>query len=118
VVRAWRELLAQKFTTWCALEHALGEHDLGVTEFEVLDRLAERHEDEDFRVQQLADSVCLSQSALSRLIGRLERDGLVSRAMCDQDRRGVFVCLTEAGRERYLAARKTHRAVLARTLGG
>jgi DNA-binding MarR family transcriptional regulator len=64
----------------------------------------------------LAGSVCLSQSALSRLIGRLEADGLVRRAMCTEDRRGIFAHLTDAGRARWEAARPTHRAVLAEQL--
>jgi DNA-binding MarR family transcriptional regulator len=36
--------------------------------------------------------------------------------MCPTDRRGIFACLTEAGRARYDAARPTHRSVLAETL--
>jgi DNA-binding MarR family transcriptional regulator len=36
--------------------------------------------------------------------------------MCPEDRRGVAVCLTDEGRERYEAARPTHRQVLAETL--
>ena len=67
-------------------------------------------------MQELAAAVHLSQSALSRTVGRLEKDGLVHRAMCAEDRRGVAVCLTAAGRERYEAARPTHREVLAETL--
>jgi DNA-binding MarR family transcriptional regulator len=67
-------------------------------------------------MQELAAAVHLSQSALSRTVGRLEKDGLVSRAMCPEDRRGVAVCLTDEGRERYEAARPTHRRVLAETL--
>ncbi|BFV60315.1 hypothetical protein KCMC57_up54190 [Kitasatospora sp. CMC57] len=70
------------------------------------------------RVQDLAHQVHLSQSALSRLIGRLEKAGLVERAMCAADRRGIFVTLTESGRQRYLEARPVHREVLARTLSG
>ena len=68
------------------------------------------------RMQELAAAVHLSQSALSRTVGRLEKDGLVGRAMCPEDRRGVAVCLTDEGRERYEAARPTHRQVLAETL--
>ena len=59
----------------------------------------------------------LTQSTLSRLIGRLEKHGLVQRSMCDVDKRGIEVCLTDAGRVRYAAARPTQRAVLAATLG-
>jgi len=54
----------------------------------------------------------LSQSALSRAVARLERDGLVKRSMCSDDRRGVFVCLTAKGKRVYEQAVPTHRAVL------
>jgi len=67
-------------------------------------------------MQELASAVHLSQSALSRTVGRLEKDGLVGRTMCPEDRRGIAVCLTAEGRERYEAARPTHRRVLAETL--
>ena len=81
----------------------------------MLDRLIEAGE-EPPRVQTLARDLYLSQSALSRVIGRLERDGLVSRAICDVDRRGIYVCPTPEGRARHAAARETQRAVLAETL--
>ena len=116
LVDEWREILDRHARVYCALTHALEhQHGLGMSEFEVLERLAcdcgERP-----RMQELAAAVHLSQSALSRTVGRLEKDGLVSRAMCPEDRRGVAVCLTDEGRERYEAARPTHRRVLAETL--
>jgi len=115
-VSAWRGLAARHATVSAALERELGErHGLGVTEFEVLERLAEDQEHQ-FRVQELAEAVHLSQSALSRLIGRLEQHGLVERSLCDLDRRGIYVCLTEAGRRRHAEALPTQRAVLAATL--
>jgi DNA-binding MarR family transcriptional regulator len=112
----WRELLSRHARTVCALDDALEEHGLGMSEYEVLERLA-CDCGESPRMQELAGAVHLSQSALSRTVGRLEKDGLVSRAMCPDDRRGVSVCLTDSGRERYEAARPTHRRVLAETLG-
>jgi DNA-binding MarR family transcriptional regulator len=116
LVGAWRSLAARHAEVSSALEHELGQrHGLGVSEFEVLERLAE-DEQHKFRVQELAESVHLSQSTLSRLIGRLEQHGLVQRNMCDADRRGIDVCLTEAGRQRHAEAVPTHRAVLAATL--
>jgi DNA-binding MarR family transcriptional regulator len=118
IVSTWRALAAQHAAVTAALERELGErHGLGVTEFEVLERLAENDEHK-FRVQELAESVHLSQSALSRMIGRLEQHGLVQRSMCDVDRRGIDVCLTEAGRLRHAEALPTQRAVLAATLAG
>jgi DNA-binding MarR family transcriptional regulator len=117
VVGEWRDLLAKHAAAWGALEHELGaKHDLGPSDFEVLDYMVE-HGGEKLRVQELADGAHLSQSAVSRLVARLERSGLVFRAMCDVDRRGVFVCITEEGRARHAAAAPTHRAVLASVLG-
>src|ERR671924_23331 len=116
LVDAWRELLDRHHRTTSALERRLqDEHGLGVSEYEVLERLAAADKDQR-RMQELADAVHLSQSALSRVVARLEADGLVSRGMCPEDRRGIYACLTEAGRARYEAARPTHRAVLADTL--
>ena len=116
LVSRWRALVASHAAVTAALEHDLGErHGLGVTEFEVLERLAE-NPGHQFRVQELAESVHLSQSALSRLIGRLEQHGLVGRTLCDNDRRGIYVCLTDAGRRRHAEALPTQRAVLAATL--
>jgi DNA-binding MarR family transcriptional regulator len=113
----WRELLDSHARVSGALERALqAEHGLGVSEFEVLDRLATGDKDQR-RMQDLADSVHLSQSALSRLIGRLELEGLVTRAICSNDRRGIFACLTEAGRERHAEAAPTRARVLAEQLG-
>ena len=117
LVDAWRGLLDSHARTHGALERALKPHDLGVSEFEVLERLAADQPDNQRRMQELAEAVYLSQSALSRVVGRLEHDGLATRGMCAEDRRGIMVCITDAGRERYEAARPAHRAALAETLG-
>jgi DNA-binding MarR family transcriptional regulator len=117
LLESWRELLERHARVNGALERALqAEHDLGVTEFEVLEHLAAADDKDQRRMQELADAVHLSQSALSRLIGRLEAEGLVARSICDTDRRGVYTCLTEAGRSRYEAARPTQRRMLAEML--
>ena len=115
-VAAWRELAACHAAVSAALEHELGErHGLCVSDFEVLERLAESPERKS-RAQDLADAVHLSQSALSRLVDRLAKTGLVERCACDLDRRGVDVVLTEAGARRHDEAAPTHRDVLARYL--
>jgi DNA-binding MarR family transcriptional regulator len=116
LVAAWHEVMDRHARVSSALEKALQrQHGLGLSEFEVLERLHEI-EHEPCRMQVLSDAAHLSQSALSRLISRLEADGLVYRSMCEHDRRGIFAHLTEDGRARYEAARPTHRAVLAATL--
>jgi DNA-binding MarR family transcriptional regulator len=112
LVTEWRQLASRYAAASCALERELQDrHGLGMSEFEVLDRLATT-EAAKLRMQELAELVHLSQSALSRAVARLERDGLVCRALCEQDRRGVFVTLTDTGRQRQEEARPTQRAVL------
>jgi DNA-binding MarR family transcriptional regulator len=113
----WSELEAEHARVREALEHALQrQHRLSLTEYEVLRRLAESPEGHR-RIQELAEEIHLSQSALSRLVQRLEDDGYVCRNVCDFDRRGVFACVTDSGREAQAEARPTHVSVLAETLG-
>ncbi|MGN9836693.1 MarR family winged helix-turn-helix transcriptional regulator [Nonomuraea sp. H19] len=112
VVETWHYVLAKHAKAMCLLERELGErHGLGPSEFEVLDRIVQH--DRKLRLQELCDEVHLSQSALSRVVARLEKAALVSRGACDSDRRGVFVCITDEGRARYAEALPTQRAVLA-----
>src|SRR5215469_12228310 len=115
VKAAWRALISAKVASWNALERELGEsHGLGVSDFEVLDHLASRPG--GCRSQSLADAVHLSQSALSRLADRLERHGLVERSNCTNDRRGINLVLTAAGRDKHAQALRTYCEVLASTL--
>ncbi|AQZ66746.1 Transcriptional regulator, MarR family [[Actinomadura] parvosata subsp. kistnae] len=111
VVDTWHYVLAKHAQAMCQLERELGDrHGLGPSEFEVLDRIV--HHDRKLRIQELCDEVHLSQSALSRVVARLEKAALVTRGVCDSDRRGVFVCITDEGRARHAEALPTQRAVL------
>jgi DNA-binding MarR family transcriptional regulator len=115
---AWRQLSSRYAAVSGALGRELEErHGLSLHEFEVLARLA-GDDHEQHRMQELADATQLTQSALSRLIGRLEQEGLVKRSMCDVDRRGIYACLADSGLERYEQALPTYRAVLAESLAG
>jgi DNA-binding MarR family transcriptional regulator len=58
-----------------------------------------------------------SQPGLSRLVQRLERDGLVERAVDAGDRRATTLALTRAGRRRYQRAHTTYVAALDEHLG-
>ncbi len=121
LVTEWREILAIHARTACEIDRELHQYGLGASDFEVLDMLAAGDAEDggcSFRVQELADRVHLSQSALSRLVARLEKDGLVDRGICSEDRRGVRVAITAAGRARYEEARPGHLAVLERMLAG
>ncbi len=55
--------------------------------------------DKRLRMHELADRVVLSRSGLSRLVDRLEAEGLLARKRCGTDRRGAYAVLTEAGRD-------------------
>jgi DNA-binding MarR family transcriptional regulator len=117
----WRDILAAHARTMCEIDRVLHPHGLGASDFEVLDVLVSEADvsdpGEECRVQDIAGRVHLSQSALSRLIGRLEKDGLVERSMCVEDRRGVRVALTARGRELHDEVLPLQRAALERSLG-
>lgn len=116
LVSRWRTLATCYNTVACNLDRALQEtHGLSMSEYETLDRLVEAN-CEQRRMQDIAADMYLSQSALSRTVARLEKHGLVERAICQDDRRGVFVRLTEEGRDRHTAARETHLKILAERL--
>ncbi|MFJ9379909.1 MarR family winged helix-turn-helix transcriptional regulator [Streptomyces sp. NPDC101455] len=114
LVDQWREMLALHARTQCELDRALHQHGLCGSDFEVLDVLSA--ESCAFRVQEISERVHLSQSALSRLIARLEKDGLVERGMCAEDRRGVRVTLTDKGRTLHGEVLPLQRAVLTKML--
>ncbi|MGI5406364.1 MarR family winged helix-turn-helix transcriptional regulator [Streptomyces chartreusis] len=118
LVDQWRDILALHARTQCELDRALHQHGLCASDFEVLDVLAggSARRGSPLRVQEISERVHLSQSALSRLIARLEKDGLVERCMCAQDRRGVVVALTAKGRALHGEVLPLQRAVLTRML--
>jgi DNA-binding MarR family transcriptional regulator len=108
----WHQLMGRYQRLMCSLDRELGAaHDLSASEFEVLQQLSQADEC-SLRMTELAENAHLTQSALSRLVSRLERDGLLTRKACDNDRRALFVALTDVGRERYADARPTQRRVL------
>jgi len=116
LVSAWRDLSGRHAVVADDLEREMQRrHGLTRSEFEVLDRLAESP-DRSRRIQELADEVHISQSALSRLVSRLEADGLACRNACADDRRGIFACLTASGLERVEQARPTQDEILSRHL--
>ncbi|MGG3182732.1 MarR family transcriptional regulator [Priestia megaterium] len=96
------------------LESALQKnHDLSLNEFYVLYFLSQA-DNKRLRLQQLQELVGLSQSAMSRLIGRLEARscGSLQRHICEEDRRGIFTKLTTLGEERLESALGTFHNML------
>jgi DNA-binding MarR family transcriptional regulator len=107
---AWRGFLR----THAALSRELdadlaAEHGLSLSSYEVLLFLADTPAGR-MRMAELADSVLLSRSGLTRLVDRLERDGLVRRESCPGDARGLNAVITAEGRALFDRARQTHLA--------
>lgn len=118
LARAWHELMSRYHRVSCVLDRALqAAHGISGSEFAVLEQLADARPDRTLRMHDLGEHAHVTQSALSRLVARLEVDGLVTRTMCTDDRRSVWTKLTPAGLALYEAARPTQREVL-RTEGG
>ncbi|KAB2341402.1 winged helix-turn-helix transcriptional regulator [Actinomadura rudentiformis] len=105
----WRTLLrAQVQISRRIQADLLADHDLALASYDVLMHLGEAP-DGRLRMNDLADRVLLSRSGLTRLVDRLQREGLVCRASCDSDARGLFAVLTPAGRARLAAATPTYQ---------
>jgi DNA-binding MarR family transcriptional regulator len=111
-LRAWRGLLraygclAKRLDT--ELEQA---HRLPMTSYEVLHHVQEASGGR-MRMCDLAEQAQLSRSGLTRLVDRLEREGLLERCSCSHDARGSYACMTPVGRRRLEEARVTHLAVV------
>ena len=111
-LRAWRGLLRAHACLAKRLDAELERaHRLPMTSYEVLHHLEEASGGR-MRMCDLAEQAQLSRSGLTRLVDRLERDGLLERCSCSHDARGAYACLTGVGRERLQEARATHRAAL------
>jgi DNA-binding MarR family transcriptional regulator len=118
LLERWRELEATHALVRESLERALERgHQLSLSEYEVLRHLSAAPEGH-LRMQELADEIHLSQSALSRLVTRLEEEGLATRGICEHDRRGVWACITDRGRAVQRKAEPTHLAALGQSLRG
>jgi DNA-binding MarR family transcriptional regulator len=122
------EITPQQIIVWRMLQRAqvqitrrleaelLGAHDLAPAAYDVLLQLSEAPGGR-LRMNDLAERVLLSRSGLTRLIDRLQREGLVSREACASDARGLYAVLTVAGGQRLTEATPTYlRAIRRRFL--
>ncbi|MEU2248279.1 MarR family transcriptional regulator [Streptomyces sp. NPDC019224] len=89
-------------------------HGLSVREYSLLDVLSRQHNGPGGHLQmkQVADAVGLSQSATTRLVTRLEDRGLLTRYLCDTDRRGIYTDVTDTGAALLSEARPTNDSAL------
>jgi DNA-binding MarR family transcriptional regulator len=87
----------------------LNAHGLTLSDYEVLVYLA-RADDQMMRRVDLAESVVLTASGITRLLDGLERSGCVEKASCKSDARVSYAKLTETGAKKLHEASATHRA--------
>ena len=107
---AWRGLLRVHAALVRELDAELDEaHDLPLSSYDVLIYLQAAPE-KRLRMAELADSVLLSRSGVTRLVDRLEREGLIVRDNCASDGRGLYAVLTGEGEAMLAKARPTHLA--------
>jgi len=107
---AWRGMLRVHAALLRTLDAELdAAHDLPLTSYDVLIYL-QSAPGKRLRMAELADSVLLSRSGVTRLVDRLEREGLLVRDTCVDDGRGLYAVLTERGERLLERARPTHLA--------
>ncbi len=94
---AWRSFLTAHAALINQIERELAE--AGVVPLSWYDVLFALYEapDQRLRMNELASAIVLSRSGLTRLVDRLEAEGLLTRERSVSDRRGAFAVLTEKG---------------------
>jgi DNA-binding MarR family transcriptional regulator len=85
----------------------LNDHGLTLSDYEVLLRLSNA-EGRMMRRVDLAESVLLTASGITRLLDGLERAGFVEKAACKSDARVSYAKLTAAGHRKLSDASTTH----------
>jgi DNA-binding MarR family transcriptional regulator len=106
--RAWVGLIrAHASATRRFNADLVSEHGLTLNDYEVLLHLA-RAPDRRLRRVDLAESILLTPSGITRLLERLERDGYVERAFCASDARVTYALLTDEGYSKLREASSTH----------
>jgi DNA-binding MarR family transcriptional regulator len=91
-------------------------HELTLSDFDVLVQLYFA-EGRRMRRIDIARSVLLTASGITRLLDGLESCGLVAKERCSNDARVTYAVLTEAGVKKIEAARESHHADLEELFG-
>jgi DNA-binding MarR family transcriptional regulator len=87
----------------------VGDHGLTINDYEVMLLLA-RAPERRLRRVDLAESVLLTASGITRLLDGLERAGYVNKARCETDARVTYAVLTDEGLEKLREAGESHIA--------
>lgn len=104
----WRSMLRAHASVIRRLEAELvAEHGLSLPSYEVLVHLSAAP-DRSLRMTDLSEAALLSPSGVTRLVDKLQRDGLVRRRRCSADARVIYAELTDTGMGRLTEAYPTH----------
>jgi DNA-binding MarR family transcriptional regulator len=95
----------------------VADHGLTMNDYEVLLRLSHASDRRLKRVE-LAQSVLLTPSGITRLLDGLEAAGWVEKASCAGDARITYAVLTDAGAEKLRTAAASHLADIDRVFAG
>jgi DNA-binding MarR family transcriptional regulator len=104
---AWVRFLEAHASITRALSQDLAEHELTLSDFDVLVQIGLGPK-EGMRPVEITRAVLLTRSGITRLVSGLADAGLVERVDCPEDARGSLVRLTAAGRAKLRTARKDH----------
>lgn len=97
-IAAWTSLVSVSGALLERIEEAL--KSAGLPPLSWYDALLEieKAAPEGLRPFELKERLLLPQYSTSRLLARIEKDGLIERQACEDDGRGQVIVLTEAGR--------------------
>jgi DNA-binding MarR family transcriptional regulator len=113
---AWLALVRTHAKLWDQVEAEMRrDHGLTMVRYDVLAHL--NLAGGRLGLTELASSIVLSPSGLSKLLDRMEGSGLIRRDPHPNDARSTFATITPAGRSLVKKARASHHAFLQRTFG-
>jgi DNA-binding MarR family transcriptional regulator len=117
VTRAWIGLMRAREAVLGAIERDLKAADCPpLAWYDVLLELV-RAPQGRLRPFEIEKATLLAQYNLSRLLDRLEREGLVTRAPCDDDGRGQWAVITDKGRAAQARTWKVYAKSIQRHVG-
>jgi DNA-binding MarR family transcriptional regulator len=106
--RTWRAYVRMQARLAAELNRQLqATANLSLADYEVLVRLTDAA-DERLRPYELQKTLDWEQSRLSHHLSRMQRRDLVRREDCDDDGRGAYIVLTDAGRRAIISAAPDH----------
>ena len=113
---AWLALIRTHARLWDQLEAQVRhDHGLTIARYDVLAQV--ENAGGRLGLSELASSVVLSPSGLSKLLDRMEASGLIRRDPDPNDARSTFAAITPQGRSLVKKVRKSHHQLLQRTFG-